>query len=389
MRIVELRERTAPIGASIRNAAIDFSAMTVSVVALITDARQDGAPVIGYGFCSNGRYAQGGILRERLFPRVAAAEPGALLDESGRNLDPFRVWKVAMSNEKPGGHGDRAVAMAALDMAVWDAVAKIEGVPLWKLLADRFNGGRHDGSVMVYPGGGYYYPGKELEQLREEMRGYREQGYQVCKMKIGGAPLDDDLRRIEAALEVVGDGSSLAVDANGGLDLESALAYARAMEPFGLAWFEEPGDPLDYALNAEVCRAYRHGVATGENLFSRQDILNLVRYGGMRPEVDWIQPDPALAYGLTEILRMIEAIEAEGWSRRRVVPHGGHQLGLHAAAGLQLGGTESYPLVFQPYGGFADDAVIEGGRASLPDAPGLGIERKAALHAELRRLLET
>ncbi|HET6520491.1 MAG TPA: enolase C-terminal domain-like protein [Geminicoccaceae bacterium] len=390
MRIVELREATAPIASAIRNAAIDFSAMTISVVAVVTDAARGGRPVIGYGFCSNGRYAQGGILRERLFPRVMAAEPGALLDEAGGNLDPFRVWAAAMSNEKPGGHGDRAVAMAALDMAVWDAVAKAEGVPLWRLLAERFNGGRHDGSTLVYPGGGYYYPGKELEQLKEEMRGYRERGYRVVKMKIGGAPLADDLRRIEAVLEVLGgDGSALAVDANGRLDLEAALAYARALEPYGLFFYEEPGDPLDYELNAEVCRAYQGGVATGENLFSHQDVRNLVRYGGMRPERDWIEPDPALAYGLTEFLRIIDVIEAAGWSRRRVIPHGGHQIGLHAALGLRLGGTETYPLVFQPFGGFADDAVIEDGHARAPDAPGLGIERKVAMFAEFKRLLGT
>lgn len=389
MKILEIRENTASIRSPIRNAVIDFSQMTISVVALITDAVRDGRPVIGYGFHSNGRYAQGGILRERFIPRLMAADADGLLDEHGENLDPFRIWDCFMRNEKPGGHGDRAVAAGALDMAVWDAVAKTAGLPLWKLLSERYNGGRFDERVAIYPGGGYYYPGKEVAQLQAEMRGYDEAGYRVAKMKIGGADLDTDLRRIEGALQVLGDGARLAVDANGRFDLPTAAAYARAIEPYGLFWYEEPGDPLDYALQAELGAIYPRSMATGENLFSTPDVVNLIRFGGMRPELDWIQADPALSYGLTEYLRLIETIESLGWSRRRLMPHGGHQLSLNIAAGLQIGGTESYPAVFQPYGGFADDIPIENGTTRAHDTPGIGVELKAEMFSELRRLLET
>ncbi|HZD25108.1 MAG TPA: enolase C-terminal domain-like protein, partial [Alphaproteobacteria bacterium] len=378
---------TASIRSAIRNAYVDFSQMTISLVAVESDIMRDGEQLTGYGFNSNGRYAQGGILRERLIPRLREADPRDLLDESGGNLDPVKVSAAALRNEKPGGHGDRAVAMGALDMAVWDLVAKIEGKPLWRLLSERYNGGRHDERVLVYPGGGYYYPGKGLEALQAEMRGYREQGYHVVKMKIGGADLAEDLERIEAVLQVVGDGQGLAVDANGRFDTETALAYARALEPYGLFWYEEPGDPLDYALNAEVCAAYGGAVATGENLFSLQDARNLARYGGMRPERDWIQLDPALSYGLTEYLRVIAMLEGLGWSRRRLIPHGGHQLALNMAAGLQMGGSESYPGVFQPYGGFADDCEIVHGYARPHDAPGIGMELKSEMFAEIRRLV--
>ena len=389
MQILEIRENTASIRSPIRNAVIDFSQMTISVVALITDVTRGGKPVIGYGFHSNGRYAQGGILRERFIPRVLGDVPDSLLDASGDNLDPFRIWDCFMRNEKPGGHGDRAVAAGALDMAVWDAVAKIAGLPLWKLLADRYNGGHFDDRVTIYPGGGYYYPGKEVAQLQEEMRGYDQAGYRVAKMKIGGADLDTDIKRIEGALEVLGDGHRLAVDANGRFDLATASAYARAIEPYGLFWYEEPGDPLDYALQAELSGIYAGSMATGENLFSTQDVVNLIRFGGMRPELDWIQADPALSYGLTEYLRLIEAVESMGWSRRRLMPHGGHQLSLNIAAGLQIGGTESYPAVFQPYGGFADDIPIENGTTRVHDTPGIGVELKPGMFSELRRLLET
>ncbi len=388
MRIVEIRETTAPMNSELRNAFIDFGQMTVSLVAILTDVVREGRRVAGYGFNSNGRYAQGGILRERLIPRIMSAGAGALLDETGANLDPFKVWARMMTNEKPGGHGDRAVAAGALDMAVWDAVAKIAGLPLWRLLAERYNGGAFDERVLVYPGGGYYYPGKGLEQLKDEMRGYRDQGYAVVKMKVGGADLATDVARIEAVLEVVGEGRNLAVDANGRFDLEGAIAFGEAIAPYGLFWYEEPGDPLDFALNAELAGRYEGAIATGENLFSAQDARNLVRYGGMRPDRDWIQVDPALAYGLTEYLRCLDMLEGDGWPRRQLIPHGGHQLALNMAAGLQLGGAESYPLVFQPFGGFADGVPVEDGYTRPPDAPGLGIELKASVYSEFAALAE-
>jgi len=388
MKITRIREATAPIASDIRNAVISFTAMTVSLVAVETDVTRGGKPVVGYGFSSNGRYAQGGILRERLIPRIMAAEPQSLLDRERDNLDPFAVWRTFMANEKPGGHGDRAHAAGALDMAVWDAVAKIEDKPLWRLLSERFNGGRHDDRVLVYPGGGYYYPGKELDGLRAEMRGYQEQGYKIVKMKIGGADLATDMKRIEAVIEVAGGGGNVAVDANGRFDLPTALAYAEAMEPLGLFWYEEPGDPLDYRLNAVLAERYRGALATGENLFSAIDTRNLLRYGGLRPDRDWVQVDPALAYGLTEYLRVLEVAAEMGWSRRRFIPHGGHQLALAMAAGLQLGGSESYPGVFQPYGGFADDVEIVEGLARPSEAPGVGMELRAAMLAEMRRRLE-
>jgi L-alanine-DL-glutamate epimerase-like enolase superfamily enzyme len=294
-----------------------------------------------------------------------------------------------MTNEKPGGHGERSVAVGVVDMAVWDAVAKIAGVPLYRYLADSEGDGTVDDSVFVYAAGGYYYPGKDHSQLQEEMRRYRGLGYEVVKMKIGGAPLDEDIARIEAVLEVVGDGSYLAVDANGRFDLETAIAYGEAMAPYKLFWYEEAGDPLDYALQAELAKHYDGPMATGENLFSHQDARNLLRYGGLRPDRDWLQFDCALSYGLVEYLRTLELLGDYGFSGRNVVPHGGHQLSLNIAAGLKLGGNESYPEVFAPFGGFADDTRVENGRIPLPDVPGVGFETKANLIACLREATET
>ena len=386
MKIVKLLESTRPIRSDIRNAYIDFSKMTLSLVAVVTDVIRDGRPVIGYGFNSNGRYGQGGLIRERFAPRVLAAGPASLLDDTGENLDPHRIWACMMTNEKPGGHGERSVAVGTIDMAVWDAVAKIAGLPLHELLASRYGGGKANPRVFVYAAGGYYYPGKDLDGLRREMTAYLERGYTVVKMKIGGASLAEDCARIESVLKILGPGRQLAVDANGRFDLDTAVAYGRALARYPLFWYEEAGDPLDYALQAELGNVYAGPLATGENLFSMQDARNLVRYGGMRPDRDWLQFDCALSYGLVEYMRTLDMLKQHGWSPRRCVPHGGHQMSLAIAAGLGLGGNESYPDHFQPYGGFPDGVRVVDGHVELPPLPGIGFEGKADLYAEMAAL---
>ena len=385
MRIVDVREVTKPIASAIRNAYIDFSKMTTSLVALVTDAVRDGTRVIGYGFNSNGRYGQGGLIRERFAPRILEADSKSLLDDAGENLDPDRIWAVMMANEKPGGHGERSVAVGTLDMAVWDATAKAAGKPLFRLLAER-HGREPDPRVFVYAAGGYYYPGKDLSALRSEMRGYVDRGYSVVKMKVGGAAIDEDRRRIEAVLAEIGDDAQLAVDANGRFDLETAIAYAKMLREFPLFWYEEPGDPLDYQLQAALAEFYPGPMATGENLFSHQDARNLLRYAGLRPDRDWLQFDCALSYGLCEYQRTLAVLHAAGWSPTRCIPHGGHQMSLNIAAGLGLGGNESYPDLFQPYGGFPDGVKVEAGYITMPDLPGIGLEGKADLYAEMKAL---
>jgi L-alanine-DL-glutamate epimerase-like enolase superfamily enzyme len=387
VRITRIHDIVAPISSSIRNAYIDFSTMTTSVVAIFTDVVRDGRPVVGFGFNSNGRYAPQGLLRERFIPRLEAAKPEEIQDARGL-IDPAKAWHAMMRNEKPGGHGERSVAVGVLDMALWDAVAKAEGVPLWRLLADRYNGGKADEKAWVYAAGGYYYPGEDVAQLKAEMQSYLDRGYSTVKMKIGGADLATDMKRIEAALSVVGgDGRRLCVDVNGRFDLDTALAYADAIAPLGLRWYEEPLDPLDYLLHAALATRYQGPIATGENLFSMQDARNLIRHGGLRPDRDVLQFDPALAYGLVEYLRTLDMLRANGWSPRRCVPHGGHQFALNIAVGLALGGNESYPDVFAPFGGFADDCPVEDSRVAMPDAPGIGFERKNALWAVMKPLM--
>ncbi len=384
MRITDVREITRPISSPIRNAYIDFSKMTTSLVAVVTDEKRDGKTVIGYGFNSNGRYGQGGLIRERFAPRLMEAPPASLLDEHGI-LDPHRAWAAMMSNEKPGGHGERSVAVGTIDMALWDARAKLERKPLFRLLAER-EGRAANPRVFVYAAGGYYYPGKDLGALCGEMRSYLDRGYSVVKMKIGGASIEEDRSRIEAVLTEIGSDAQLAVDANGRFDLETAIAYAKMLREYPLFWYEEAGDPLDYQLQAALAEFYPGPMATGENLFSHQDARNLLRYGAMRPDRDWLQFDCALSYGLCEYLRTLDAIRVAGWSTSRCIPHGGHQMSLNIAAGLGLGGNESYPDLFQPYGGFPDTVRVEDGHIVMPELAGIGFEGKSDLYAQMSAL---
>lgn len=387
MKILRILEKDLPITSPGANALVDFSGIATTAVAVVTDAVHDGRPLVGYGFGSIGRWAVGGILRDRMIPRLMRAQSDSLLDETGM-IDPFRCWSVAMSNEKPGGHGDRASAMGALDMALWDLRAKAEEKPLYRLLADRFSGGKVDADVAVYAAGGYYQPGKGDQALVDELKGYLDLGYREVKIKIGALPLAEDMKRIEAAVRTMGDGSCVAVDANGRFDLQTALAYGRALAPLGLRWYEEAGDPLDFRLQAVLAEEYDGPLATGENIFSHQDARNLLRYAGMRPDRDILQFDCGLAYGLPDYLKTLEELRRHGWSTRQVHPHGGHQMSLHLAAGLGLGGNESYPGVFQPLGGFADVTQVVDGRVTLPEVPGVGLELKASLHQWIRQHLD-
>jgi D(-)-tartrate dehydratase len=386
MRIVDIREKAVPLNSQLANSGFDFSEMTTSVVAVITDVVRDGAPVVGYAFNSAGRYACGAQMRSRFIPRLLRADPETLLDDGGGNFDPAKALACMLQREKSGGHSERSISIGTIEVALWDAVAKIAGKPLHRVLAERYNGGRTAEKVFCYVGGGWYAPGQTLRDLQDEMRRHLDAGYAMVKMKVGGLPLADDLRRVDAVLDVIGSGGRLAVDANCKFGRDDALAYARALAPYRLRWFEEPCDPLDYALLAEIASLYDAPLATGENLFSTPDVENLVRFGGLRAEHDIIQIDPPQAYGIVQYSRTLAMLTRYGWRRTSLFPHGGNQMSLHIAGGFGLGGAESYPGVFGAFGGFADDAQLNDGFLKLSDRPGIGFEAQSALYAIMREL---
>ena len=387
MRIVDIRETAIPLKSSLANSSFNFSEMTTSVVAVITDVKRDGKPVAGFAFNSTGRYACGAQMRARFIPRILRAEPKSLLDDSGENFAPEKILAAMMQNEKSGGHSERSVGIGTIEVAVWDAVAKIAEKPLHRLLAERYNGGKIAEKVFCYVGGGWYAPGKTTRDLQDEMRGHLDAGYTMVKMKVGGMSLAEDLARVEAVRAILPAGAQLAVDANSKFGRDEALAYARGLAPYGLRWFEEPCDPLDFALLAEIAAVYDAPLSTGENLFSTQDVENLVRFGGLKPaRNDVIQIDPPQAYGIVQYARTLDVLARHGWPRRLMFPHGGNQMSLAIAAGFGLGGAESYPGVFGDFGGFADDAALAGGYLKLSDRPGIGFEGQARLYRIMREL---
>jgi L-alanine-DL-glutamate epimerase-like enolase superfamily enzyme len=381
MRIVDITERAVAIS-RYADPAIPSGGLTTSIVALTTDAIRDGRPVIGFGFASIGRFAQSGLIGERFAPRLREAGE-AIASEDGGNLDPFRGWAAMMRGEKPGGHGERCVAIGTLDMALWDAAAKIAGLPLYRFLAARL-GRAAMPDMAAYAGGGYPYPGDDRSRLADEMRRLRDLGYTRAKIKIGAAPLAEDLRRIAAAARVMPE-DRLAVDAMNSYDAAGALAAAAALAPQGLWWFEDVCDPLDFETQASVAAAYDGRIAAGEALFSAEEARLLDRYGGLRRERDILLFDPVHCYGVPGYLRIVESLTARGWTRASFWPHGGHLFCLHLVSALGLGGAEINPLCFAPFGGLADGMTPSGGRVAPPEAPGIGFEGKA----DLRALFET
>jgi L-alanine-DL-glutamate epimerase-like enolase superfamily enzyme len=387
MRIVDIRETAIPLNSSLANSGFNFSEMTTSVVAVITDAKRDGKPVCGFAFNSTGRYACGAQMRARFIPRILKAPPASLLNDAGDNFAPEKILACMMQNEKSGGHSERSIAIGTIEVAVWDAVAKIAEKPLHRLLAERYNNGKIADKVFCYVGGGWYAPGKTTQDLLDEMRGHLDAGYTMVKMKVGGMPLADDLKRVEAVNAILPANGKLAVDANSKFARDDAFAYARGLKAFALRWFEEPCDPLDFALLAEIATIYDAPLSTGENLFSTQDVENLVRFGGLKAaRGDVIQVDPPQAYGIVQYARTLEALARHQWPRSLLFPHGGNQMSLAIAAGFGLGGAESYPGVFGDFGGFADDAELADGYLSLSERPGIGFEGQARLHRIMREL---
>jgi L-alanine-DL-glutamate epimerase-like enolase superfamily enzyme len=386
MRIVAIRECAVAINSTQRNSRFDFRSMDTSVVAVVTDVVRDGAPLCGFAFNSFGRYNCGAMIRDRFAPKLLAADPAALLDDAGTNFDPARAVEVMLQRERSGGHAERCIPIGTLELAIWDLVAKVEGRPLYRVLADRFNRGQARDVVPVYVGGGWYAPGQTPADLAREMKGYLAAGYRMVKTKIGGLPLAQDIERIQTLLELVGGGQALAVDANCGFDRERAFAYAEALAPLGLRWLEEPCDPMDYALYRELAEVYPHALGNGENFSGNRELENFLLYSGFRPGLDVIQVDPPLAYGIGEYVACLATAGRHGFGPESMYPHGGNLMSLHVVAGLGLAACEAYTGVFGIFSGFGEEVTVADGHVTLPEAPGIGFERQPALWSVMRDL---
>ncbi len=390
MRIKAVVEKTLKVDSAVRNARVDLSQMTVTVLALVTDVIEAGRPIVGYAFNSFGRYGCGGPLRDRFIPRLLAADPVALLDETGRNFDPPRIQATLLAREKSGGHAERSMALGTLDMALWDIVAKLERRPLYQTLSRRFAQASPVSpgpvqSIPTYAAGGYYAEGDGVQAIADETQRWRDLGFIDMKIKAGGADLGLDLSRIEAALGSLGPKGRLALDLSCAFTGDSAFEFARTVQAYGLWWLEEPCDPLDYRGYHEVGQAGL-SLAFGENLFHAKEFDHCLTYADFACPVI-LQPDPPLAYGVSGMLDVIAVAQCHGLGRDALYPHGGNMMALQVAAGLGLAAVEAYPNQFGIFGGFSDEAVIAEGRVRLPTAPGIGFEDQRLLYPVLADLV--
>jgi L-alanine-DL-glutamate epimerase-like enolase superfamily enzyme len=372
MRIVAANARTLHLGAPVRNSTIKFDDMTATALVLQTDATENRKPLFGLAFDSIGRYDHSGLLRDRFIPRLLAADPQDYADDEG-GIDPTRVWSILMKNEKPGGHGERCGAVGLIDAAVWDLLAKRAGVPLWRLLSD-LEGTNRQPAAAVYVSGGHYRAHEDIEFLCDDVRRAMGRGHLRFKIKIGGAEIGIDIKRIDAVLRILGPQMRLAVDANGGFDLDTATSYAQSLSKYPLMWLEEPFNPLDYESHRELAERSDIPLAVGENLFSADDARNLLRYGGLRPNRDLLQFDISLSYGLVEYRRILGELAERGWQRSQCAPHAGHLLAFNAVAGLGLGFAEVAMDTTSLFGRLTSNIEITEGAARLPDVIGAGFE---------------
>ena len=387
MRIVDIREKAVKLESKLRNAVFSFDDMTTSIVAVVTDVVRGGKPVVGYAFNSTGRYDCGAQMRSRFIPRLMRAPAeDTTLDPAA--FDPDRILRAMMFGEKPGGDMERSVGIGTIEVAIWDAVAKIADVPAYKLIADRYSGGKFDPKIFCYVGGGWYAPGKGIPELLEEVRAHLGRGYTLIKIKVGGAPVDEDVRRLEAVINLIGDAGRVAVDANCGIGPDRRPAYAKALRPLGLRWFEESSHPADYQGNADFIAEYKNPVATGENLFSVEDFRNLARHGGMRAGTDVIQIDIPQSYGIGTAAHVLRELAQHGWKPRDVLPHGGNQMSLNQAIGFGFGMCESYPDAFGAFSGYADELQVEDGYITAGDWAGMGFEHQNKLFALMRDMAD-
>jgi len=372
MRIVAVQEKTIRLTAASRNSSISFESMTASALAVHTDAFQDGKPLTGFAFDSIGRYAHGGLLRERFIPRLMSADASEYQTDDGA-IDPAKAWSLIMRNEKAGGHGERCGAVGLLDAALWDLAAKQAGKPLWSHLAAS-EGRASDSAFDIYASGGHYRDENDILGLQDDIRRSIDRGHTRFKIKIGGAPLSEDIARIDSVLGLLKPGMTLAVDGNGTFPIDKAQAYADALLQRPIAWLEEPVHPLDYESHRQLAETSPLPLATGENIFSADDVRNLLRYGGLRPDRDVLQFDVSLSYGIVEYRKILGIMQEYGWSRRACAPHAGHLLAFNVVAGFGLGLGETAMDESGLFGKLTAHLPIENGRATLPDAPGAGLE---------------
>ena len=311
MKIVGIQEEAIKLNLSLSNSMFSFKEMTTSIVKVTID---NGSKLInGYAFNSTGRYACGAQMRNRFIPRILDHNQNDILRSNG-DIDTKKVVKKMLTGEKPGGDMERSVAIGTIEVALWDALAKNYDLPLYKYINNIYPEYNTTNKMFCYVGGGYYDEKKTLDDLAVEVQNNFDNGYRLMKIKVGGAPIKEDIERIERVIKVTGSPEKVALDANGGLTKDNYLEYAKQLSSYGLRWFEEPVQPSDYEGYNKFIEHYGSSVAGGENLYSEQDIYNLIKHGGFRVGKDVLQIDMPQSYGISYFKDCLDRLKQVNWS---------------------------------------------------------------------------
>ena len=353
MKVTDMRmetyrwARTKPI----RNGMYVYATASLNVIKIETD---EGITGIGLG---------GGISEAEEIGRSIANH----LKQYVIGKDPFdneRIWDDMWQPKLVGRRGITTRVISAIDIALWDIKGKACNRPLYKML-----GGFSD-KVPVYIAGGYYEEGKGLEDLAAEMEESVSMGAQAVKMKIGGAPINEDVERVRVVREAVGPDVKVMVDANCAYRYYQAIEIARKIEKYDVFWFEEPVNPDDYRGHQMVAQATSIPIATGENEYTRFGFRDLIenRCAAI------LQPDALIMGGVTEYMKVAALAQAYDL---HVAPHGNQDVHVHLVAAIPNGLTVEYyrgstdPMWDKT---FRETLIVEDGHLSPPDRPGLGIE---------------
>lgn len=317
------------------------------VTVRLTDA--EGAEGVGYTY-TVGR--NGGAVMDTLAREIVELTLG----EDADRIE--ALWQKLWWALHYGGRGGPTVlALSAFDMALWDLKARRAGLPLWKLL------GGHDPRVTCYAGG--IDLDLSTDDLLKQTEGNLERGFRAIKMKVGRPKLSEDVARIAAMREHLGDGFPLMVDANMKWTADQAIRAARAFRAYDLTWLEEPIPPDDMAGHARVVREGGVPIATGENLRTLWDFRHLIASGG----VTFPEPDVTNCGGVTPFMKIAHLAEAFNLP---VTSHGAHDVTVHLLAACPNGQyLEAHGFGLERY--IEHPLVLEDGRAVAPDRPGHGI----------------
>ena len=329
--------------------ALEFREHRLVVAHVHTD---EGLSGLGYSLAFGGGGAEAiqVYLETRLAPLLVGEDPRLI----------ERLWeRMYRADRGIRRLGVAAYALSALDIALWDLVGKAAGQPLYRLW-----GGVTD-RVAAYGSGGW--PAYQIEDMVEEAQRYAAAGLRYYKLKVHHPDPRENRRRAEAVRQALGDGVRLMVDVNQKLDVLGNLRLAAALEDLDLVWYEEPVLADDIAACAEVARAIRIPVATGENHYTRFEFRELCERRAAR----YLMPDVCRANGFSETLKIGHLAAAH---QLLVSPHVVHELSVHVAGALSNGFLVEY-MDWMPPDLFEDVPRPDpaDGLIRIPDRPGHGM----------------